>query len=202
MEIRHFRYFLAVAEELSFARAAEKLHFATSNVSQQITQLEREIGVRLFDRSTRQVRLTPAGETLRVCARRVLAEVESFKATARRNALGQSGTVLGSFCPGTGDIAGELVRAVTLQRPDIGLVFESRRTADVTQAVTSGESLVGISRLGSPSLSSLLLSSHPRSFLAMPEGHRLERQASLSIEDLDGEESWWSSRRTRSSMRK
>lgn len=188
MEIRHLRCFVAVADNLSFARAAERLHFATSHVSQLIAQLERELGVKLFDRSHRQVSLTPAGETLRSSARRVLEEIDELTETARRSALGESGSIHGSFCPGTGDIAGELVRAVTLQRPDIGLVFEGRRTAEATRAVVKGESQIGISRLVDGQLDSLVVTRHPRSYLAMPEGHHLEHRPRLSLHDLEGED--------------
>lgn len=90
MEIRQLRLFVAAAEELHFARAAARELVTPSQVSARIQALEREVGTRLFDRSTRQVRLTPAGDQLLVHARRILAEVD----LARQHAL--RATVAGS----------------------------------------------------------------------------------------------------------
>jgi DNA-binding transcriptional LysR family regulator len=76
MELRQLRYFLAVAEELHFGHAAEKLHMSQPPLSLQVSKLERELGVRLFDRSTRNVALTPAGIYLRDEVRRVLGDLD------------------------------------------------------------------------------------------------------------------------------
>src|SRR5437763_10745433 len=72
MELRHLRYFVAVAEALSFTRGAEKLHLAQPSLTRQIKNLEEEIGVRLLDRTTQQVKLTPEGQSFLVDAKRVL----------------------------------------------------------------------------------------------------------------------------------
>jgi DNA-binding transcriptional LysR family regulator len=84
MELRHLRYFVAVAEELNFSRAAERLHVSQPPISQQIKQLEEEIRGRLFDRNKRWVRLTSAGRLFLEHARQVLAQLDSAVLAARR----------------------------------------------------------------------------------------------------------------------
>jgi DNA-binding transcriptional LysR family regulator len=93
MELRHLRYFVAVAEELHFRRAAERLHVAQPAVSEQIRKLEEELGVRLFDRTQRSVSMTDAGAALLEEARRVLHQAE-VAITAARNARDQATTRL------------------------------------------------------------------------------------------------------------
>src|SRR6187401_3449019 len=79
MELRHLKYFVAVAEELHFSRAAEQLHIAQPAVSEQIRKLEAELGVRLLNRTKRTVALTDAGTALLAEARRVLQQVEAAR---------------------------------------------------------------------------------------------------------------------------
>jgi DNA-binding transcriptional LysR family regulator len=93
MEIRRLRYFVAVAEELSFTRAAERLHIAQPPLSIQIKALEQEVGARLFDRDQRHVFLTQPGKHLLVRAREILAAVEGAKAEVRRAELGEVGSL-------------------------------------------------------------------------------------------------------------
>lgn len=91
MEIRHLRYFIAVAEELNFRRAAERLFMAQPPLSQQIRDLEEELGVLLFDRTHRHVRLTVAGQVFLEDAYQLLAQVDRAKGRAKRASKGKLG---------------------------------------------------------------------------------------------------------------
>jgi len=97
MELRHLRYFVAVAEELSFTRAAERLHIGQPPLSQQIQALEAEVGARLFDRSKRWVRLTEAGKLFLEDARAILAQSERAAERARRAQRGEAGELRVGF---------------------------------------------------------------------------------------------------------
>ncbi|MBB4665187.1 LysR substrate-binding domain-containing protein [Conexibacter arvalis] len=99
VELRHLRYFVAVAEELSFTRAAERLHIAQPPLSTQIRNLEAALGVALFDRSRRQVALTDAGELLLGEARRLLTQIEQALNATRNAGTGETGRLTIGFVP-------------------------------------------------------------------------------------------------------
>jgi len=85
MELRHLRYFIAVAEELNFSRAAERLHVSQPPLSRQIRSLEAELKVKLLDRNTQGVRLTRVGHAVLARSRKLVRDAESLRAEARRN---------------------------------------------------------------------------------------------------------------------
>jgi DNA-binding transcriptional LysR family regulator len=91
MELRHLRYFIAVAEEEHFGHAAERLHIEQSPVSRTIQDLERELGTRLFDRTTRNIRITWAGQVFLDGVRKVFAMLDQTTADAKAAALGYHG---------------------------------------------------------------------------------------------------------------
>src|SRR5882762_1981165 len=91
VELRHLRYFLVVAEELHFGRAAKRLHLAQPGLSQQIQALERELGVELLDRSHRRVQLTAAGQVFFEEGQRAMAQVERAIDRAQRAGRGEVG---------------------------------------------------------------------------------------------------------------
>jgi DNA-binding transcriptional LysR family regulator len=93
MVLRHLRYFIAVAEQLHFRHAAEIVHVAQPALSQQIRQLEEEIGVTLFERSHHKVRLTTAGKAFYENARRILKQADQAVTRARKVELGDAGTI-------------------------------------------------------------------------------------------------------------
>ena len=148
MELRHLRYFLAVAEELHFHRAATRLHISQPPLSQQIRALERELGVTLLERNRRRVALTAAGEGFRDDTRAILAAVERASERARNVARGSLGTLsigfVGSamFSPTLPDI----LREFRAGRPDVDLVLRELPTLSQLQALVGGELDVGVIR--------------------------------------------------------
>jgi DNA-binding transcriptional LysR family regulator len=125
MELRHLRYFVAVAEERHFGRAADRLHMAQPPLSQQIRRLEAGLGVTLLHRTTRSVELAPAGEVLLVRAREILAAVEGASEDARRAARGEFGRLAVGF---TGSATYELLPKLAAALRDAlpGVVLELR----------------------------------------------------------------------------
>src|SRR5262249_37069277 len=138
MELRHLRYFVAVAEELHFGRAAARVRIAQPALSRQIRHLEDELGLSVLERNRRRVALTPAGARFLDDARQILAHVDRAVASARRAARGEEGSLRVAYVP-----------AVVFPRlPDIIRTFRRRlptvdvELADMTPAQQS-EALLG-----------------------------------------------------------
>jgi DNA-binding transcriptional LysR family regulator len=150
MELRWLAAFSAVAEELNFRRAAEKLYVAQPAVSQQIMSLERELGVKLFERTKRSVRLTDAGAAFLEPSRQVLAGVESAGRLARNAGTGEYGTIRIGFNAGfTTDDLVTLVQVIRRDHPHLELVFDSTRTT--TEILKSlDEDRLDIALVGGP----------------------------------------------------
>jgi DNA-binding transcriptional LysR family regulator len=148
MELRHLRYFVAVAEELHFRRAAARLHVSQPPLSQQIRQLEEEMGCRLLARTRRRVELTAAGEAFLRDARVLLAELEGAVATARRIDAGQTGRLRVNFV-GSALLAGvpDIVQRFRAARPGIELELRERSTVEQLRAIRASAVDVGLVRL-------------------------------------------------------
>jgi DNA-binding transcriptional LysR family regulator len=191
MELRHLRYFRAVAEELHFGRAADRLHIAQPPLSQQIRQLERELGVTLLARSTRRVELTPAGSAYLNRAVAILDAVDDATEQAQRIAEGVEGRLaIGCVGSATYSLLPQLVRALREQLPgvEVSVRGEMLAPAQVT-ALLSGE--IDLALLRPPvAQSGVLLETVRRDRLlaALPEGHALATRDELSITDLRDEE--------------
>ena len=130
MDVNDLRSFLAVAEELHFGRAAERLHVAQPPLSRTIKQLERDLGTRLFDRNTRSVRLTTSGQALVDPAKDVLEALRRARAAVASADHGEVGTVRIAFAGvSTHGLVARLARAVRSQRPGIALEMSSQNFA-------------------------------------------------------------------------
>ncbi|WP_225784846.1 LysR family transcriptional regulator [Xenophilus sp. Marseille-Q4582] len=179
VELRVWRQFLAVAEELHFGRAAQRLHLTQPPVTQAIAQLEQTLGVRLFDRTRRRVALTPAGEALLPEVRELLARAQALPARARAAAAGEVGRVRLAFVSTVGfERLPTWVRDFHAQSPSVSLELVEA-TGDVQlEAFARGEIDTGL-MLHSPGqapvgLSRLAVSEEPL-VLALPARHPLAR---------------------------
>jgi DNA-binding transcriptional LysR family regulator len=141
MELRHLRYFVAVAEELHFTRAAERLGIKQPPLSMQIRQLERELGTSLFHRLTRGVELTEAGTLLLDEARRILAQVERAKAGVQSRARGETGCIRLGFAGATSfqPLVPGVIRAYRARYPGVDLSPEQSNTPRLLAGLHSGE---------------------------------------------------------------
>jgi DNA-binding transcriptional LysR family regulator len=141
----HLRYFLVVAEELHFGRAARRLLVAQPSLSQRIRRLEREYGAALFDRSGGRVRLTPAGEVLRAQARQIVAHVERSRVLVRRAVDGATGVLRAGVPPQTpGRVLAALPAAFAAAAPGVELDLRGLTTAEQLAALGTGDLDVGL----------------------------------------------------------
>ncbi len=148
MELRHLRYFLAVAQHRSFTRAAEELHIAQPPLSQQIQQLERELGALLFDRSARQVELTQAGEVLRERAQQVLQLVDDMAAEVREVAGARGGRVtLGVNRTAAALILPSVAQRMRERMPDVELVILEGGTSTIAEMAAERQIDLGLARV-------------------------------------------------------
>ncbi|MCB9794649.1 MAG: LysR family transcriptional regulator [Alphaproteobacteria bacterium] len=152
MNLRQIEYFVRVAEERHFGRAARRLHITQPPLSQQIKALEEEMGVRLLERTTRSVELTPAGERFLQRARGLFAELEAATQEAQRVQEGLVGSLRLSFVgSATYALLPRVVRALRLGLPEVHLSIASERlTAAQVEALVAGEldlSIVSLDRL-------------------------------------------------------
>jgi DNA-binding transcriptional LysR family regulator len=190
MEIQQLRVFLAVAEELHFGRAAERLHLAQPPVSRTVRQLERDVGAELFVRSTRSVQLTAAGAALMTPAREILAAVDSAKAGVLAADRGEAGTVKLAYAgASTHVLVGVLARQVRRVHPGIEFRLNSQDFALPALArVLRGEVDISLGRwdfVPAGVKSCIIVEEHL--VMAVPASHRLASQEEVHLADLAGE---------------
>lgn len=188
IELRLWRQFVAVAEELHFGNAARRLHMTQPPLTQAIAHLEKRLGVRLLDRTKRSVALTPAGAAVLPEARELLARALALPAQARAAAGGEAGRLRLGFVSTVGFAQlPHWVRAFRQQYPNVQLEL-IEATGDVQLAwLARGEIDAGF-MLHSPGfapagLARVLIASEPL-VLALPEQHPLARQAALALNDV------------------
>lgn len=146
-EISQLRCFVAVAEELHFSRAAERLNMTQPPLSRQIRLLEHQIGVQLLERTSRTVRLTAAGKAFFPDAARILRMAEEAAATARRNAKGEKGSLSIGFTASFGyKLLPEIVRHLRELAPDVSLTLKELVTGAQLEALHSGVLDIGLVR--------------------------------------------------------
>lgn len=189
MEFHQLRYFLAVARTRNFSRAAEQCHVAQPSLSQQIMKLEGELGERLFERTKRDVSLTPAGELLRARAERVLDEVaEAHDEIREVRGLLRGRVVLGALPTVAPYYLPRRLREFTARHPGIDVVVHEDTTAQLVQAVLAKEIDVGLVSL--PVERAGLVAEEffdEKLLVALPAKHRLATRRKLTLDDLENE---------------
>lgn len=192
VELRLLRYFVAVAEELHFGRAAERIGISQPPLSQQIQHLERILGVELFRRTKRRVELTEAGAVFLERVRPVLAQTAQAVAAARRAAQGEVGRLaVGMVSSATyGDVIPGALRTFRERFPDAELALYEYSTAKQTELLHRGELQVGFVRppLEDKALNLETILREPL-LAALPAGHRLASLAAVPVGAL-AEETW------------
>jgi DNA-binding transcriptional LysR family regulator len=172
MELRQLRYFLTLAEELHFGRAAAREHIVQSALSQQLQRLERELGVRLLERSTHHVALTAAGAAFLVEARQILAHVDRAAQVAR-SAAGTSPSLRVGIIDASYDSMPQILHKVQARYPDLIIHQVEAGVPEQYQQLLDGRLDVGIGRaaLAPPDVASHLFRQDPLGVL-VPDGHR------------------------------
>ena len=189
MELRHLRYFVAVAEELHFRRAAERLHMSQPPLSQQIRQLEEEVGAQLLLRNQHRVELTASGAAFLERAREILDAVEAAALEARRVQRGEVGRLAVGFVGSSMySVVPELLQAFRESHGDVALRLHELGTTEQLRQLESGRLDVGFVR---PRQSRAGLTIEPvfgePVIVALPDLHPLASAPQLHVADLVGQ---------------
>ena len=174
---RDLTYFVTLAEELHFGRAAARLHISPASVTQRIQDLETELSVRLFDRSSRRVTLTLAGRQLLPTARNGLPGLTAVTELARSLALGATGHARIGLAPNLGDIGARLIDELVTALPGLETVGASMWSAEAQDALLAGDIEVAVVRgpAGRPGIRSALIGEHHDGYVAVAADDELAR---------------------------
>jgi DNA-binding transcriptional LysR family regulator len=190
MELRHLRYFVAVADTLNFTKAAAALHLAQPSLTRQIQNLEEEIGVRLLDRSKKHVALTEEGRAFLVDAQRLLALATESIQSVQRLSRGETGQLnIGYLSNFNFDLLPRTLAAFRQDHPHVALNLFDMTPAEQFRALEARKIDLGFVGLRFPSASDALqwecLARH-KTVVALPIKHPLARQRSVNLRDLKG----------------
>jgi DNA-binding transcriptional LysR family regulator len=188
MRLDHLEVFVALADERHFGRAAARLGISTSGLSKRLQDLEASTGIRLFDRTSRRVDLTPEAKPLLDQARRVLDEAGAFGALVVDTREGEAATVRLYHASSHFDIVASLVRTLRGLHPRLVLQYMERNPGEIAAAVLSGEADIGVCwgpippGLSIRCIDVLLLDT-----VFVPPDHRLAGRDAIDLAELDGE---------------
>lgn len=189
MELRHLRYFVAVAEELHFGRAAIRLHVSQPSLSQQIQNLERELKVSLLARTRRHAQLTPAGERFLQESRGILAAAERAAGLARETAREETRVLVIGISPDTDWLLlGGALRLFGEQVPTVRILYENLAPEAQVEALREGRLDIGF--VGLPLEADGVVTEttgRVRLMVALPEKHPMARKKTLKLEELSKE---------------
>lgn len=188
MELRHLRYFITVAEELNFSKAALKLYTAQPSLSQQIKDLEEDVGVRLLNRTKRKVELTEEGAVFLEQARLTLAQADKAVAMARQVSQAKQQMLRIGFVPvAEMKIFPYVLPNLRVQTPDLKIELLSLNNSDQMKALKKGELDVTFTRndFQSDEIESLFVLREPLMFL-LPKDHPLAKYDRIPVKALDG----------------
>ena len=191
MELRHLRYFLAVAEELNFTRAAQRLGISQPPLTQQIKALEAELGVALLDRSAYRIELTDAGRIFAAEAARILGDARSAMQAARRAATGVTGRVRVGFTESASfnSLVTATLRSYRSDFPAVEVSLEEHPSTDLIAALREGRIDAAFVRPPVPTRRGLTLDLLEREplLVAVPSGHRLAGRQEIDLASLASE---------------
>ncbi|WP_175870632.1 LysR substrate-binding domain-containing protein [Burkholderia sp. BCC0397] len=190
LDLRRLRYFVTVADELHFGRAALRLRIAQPPLTRHIAALETDLGIRLFERSTRAVQLTPAGALFLEHARSVIQAVGEAEATARKMAQGMVGRVVIGYASSIpmSDAFSDIIRNVSRSMPEVELAFREVSTASQRQQIADGTMDVGFgwsaAKTSGPSIGSSLVVSRVPLVAAVPAQSQYAGKATIEFSEL------------------
>lgn len=189
LSLRKLGYFVALAEELHFGRAATRLHIAQPALSQQIRQLEADLDTRLFDRTTRRVSITPAGEILLEQTRRLLVTADGLGRAARELREGARGVLRLGFVDSTAyELVPRFLKRYRAWRPNVDFELHSMSSDRQAEALRDGRIDLGIGRTAGAALGldSVVIGSEPL-VLAIDSDHHLAGVDDVGLARLTGE---------------